>query len=154
LLYNDAADIAAVSLFGTTYVYHYSAASQKAEAGIHELMITGMPSSVNSQETYNLSSPLVAAPLLNSSNGVMSLYQPLAASYTAVPGLTQQLFVIWADKPSGDPKANVSGFSDLQEISRSLAKATWESSTQMSLPLGSQNVGPPDPGSPGTPQLT
>lgn len=153
-MYNDAADIAAVSLFGTTYVYHYSAASQKAKAGIHELTITGVPSSINSQEAYNLSSPLVAAPLLNTSNGDISLYQPLAASYTAVPGLTQQLFVIWADKPSGDPKASVSGFSDLQEISRSLANASWDSSTQMSLPLGSQNVGPPDPGSPGTPKVT
>jgi len=153
-LYNDAADIGAVSLFGTTYVYHYSEASQQAEAGIHELMITGMPNSIKNQETYNLSSPLVAAPYLNTSNGDFSLYQPLAASYTAVPGLTQQLFVIWADKASGYPKASVSDFSDLQEISRPLANATWESSTQMSLPLGSLNVGPPDPGSPGTPNKT
>lgn len=149
MLHHDAADIAAVSLFGTTFVYHYSAASQKAPAGIHELMINGMPSSVINPETYNMSSSLVAAPFLNASNGDVSLYQPLAASYTAVPGLTQQLFVIWADNPSGDPKASVSGFSSLQEISRTLANPTW--STQMSLPLGSLNVGPPDPGSPGTP---
>jgi hypothetical protein len=149
VLHHDAADIAAVSLFGTTFVYHYSAASQKAAAGIHELMINGIPSSVINPEIYNMSSSLVSAPLLNASNGDVSLYQPLAASYTAVPGLTQQLFVIWADKPSGDPKASVSGFSSLQEISRALANPTW--STQMSLPLGSLNVGPPDPGSPGTP---
>ena len=141
LLYDNAADIAAVTLNGTTYVYHYSAADQKAEAGIHQLSITGVPNSVNNQESYNLSSPLVAAPMLTV-NGETSLYQPLAVSYTAVTGLLEQVYVFWADKVTGSISANTSGFGELSMISKPIANSTWLPSSQQSISLGSQNAYP------------
>ena len=141
LLYDNAADLATVSLYGTTYVYHYSAADQKAGAGIHELSITGVPNSVNNQETYILSSPVVAAPMLTV-NGNTSFYQPLAASYSAVLNETQQLYVFWADKVTGDTAAPISGFRELSEISRPIANSTWPSSGVRPIPLGNRNAEP------------
>ena len=138
-MYDNSADIAAVSLFGTTYVYHYSASGQKAEVGIHELSITGVPNSINNQESYNLSSPLVAAPSL-AVDGKTSPYQSLAASYSAVLGVSQSLYVFWADMPTGDPTATFSGFSEISQISRPTANSTWLPNSQQLVPIGTKNA--------------
>lgn len=144
LNYNNA-DIAAISRNGSTYIYHYSSGSQPA---IHELIITGIPGSVNNQESYNLSSPLVASPNLatNHAAGEASLYRPLAASSNVVQGLPGQIYVFWADKTTGSPSdsMSLSGFGELVEISRSVANETWPASTtgQIAIPLGSKNSQP------------
>ena len=140
---HNSADIAAVSINGTTYVYHYAPSGQTAEAGIHELTITGIPGSFKNQEAYNLSSPFVASPKLTS-NGQQSLYQPLAASNTVVPGLAGGVYVFWADKITGDQSNSmgVSGFGELSEISRPFANTTWPSTGQLQIPLGDDNSQP------------
>ncbi|KAF6219167.1 hypothetical protein HO133_004992 [Letharia lupina] len=143
--YNNA-DIAAISQNGSTYVYHYSSASQTAPPTIHELVITGTPGSINNQEAYNLSSPLVASPnLATNQAGEVSLYRPLAASNNIVQGLPGQIYVFWADKITGDPldSMSLSGFGELLEISRPVANSTWPASTgQIPIPLGSSNSQP------------
>ena len=141
LLIDNAADLAAASLFGTTYVYHYAGSDAKTGAGIRELSITGVPNSINNQEAYNNSAPLVAAPMLTV-NGKTSLYQPLAVSYTAVLGATQQLYVFWADQLTGDPTTTASGFSELSQITRPIANSTWPSTGQQPIPIGSKNASP------------
>lgn len=142
LLYNNNVDIAAVSLNGTTYVYRYSSKDQTAEAGIHELSITGVPNSINNQETYNLSSPFVTNPVLTGDGNNTSRYQPLAASTTIVPGLAPQILVFWAENPTGDPNVNITGLGGLSEISRPMAKSIWPSTGQLKIPLGSDNSQP------------
>lgn len=143
--YNNA-DIAAISQNGSTYVYHYSSTSQNAPPTIHELVITGTPGSINNQEAYNLSSPLVASPnLATNQAGEVSLYRPLAASNNIVQGLPGQIYVFWADKITGDPldSMSLSGFGELLEISRPVANSTWPASTgQIRIPLGSSNSQP------------
>ena len=141
ILDDNAADLAAAALYGTTYVYHYSGSDAKTGAGIREITITGIPNSVNNQEAYNNSAALVAAPMLTA-NGQTSLYQPLAVSYTSVMGVTQQLYVFWADKVTGDPTTTASGFSELSEISRPIANSTWPSAGQQPIPIGSKNASP------------
>ncbi|KAL6720992.1 hypothetical protein ACLMJK_000092 [Lecanora helva] len=140
LLYDNSADIAAVSLSGTTYVYYYSASSQHGPAGIHELSIMGVPDSINHQESYNLSSPFVASPSLDT-NGKTSPYQPLAASYSAVMDVTPMLYVFWAGKVAGDPTTASSGYEQLSLISRPIDNGTWMSSAQEQIPLGSAGSG-------------
>lgn len=137
---HNSADLAAVSINGTTYVYHYASANQTANVGIHELTISGIPNSVNHQESYNLSEPLVSSPMLTSSNG-QSLYQPLTASETMVPGLAEQIYVFWADKITGDP-TGLSGYGQISQISRSLTNTNWPSDGQLQIPLGSNNAAP------------
>ncbi|CAD6575147.1 MAG: hypothetical protein ASARMPRED_007112 [Alectoria sarmentosa] len=142
--YNNA-DIAAISQNGSTYVYHYNSDSPTAQPTIHELVITGIPGSVNNQEAYNLSSPLVASPnLATNQAGQVSLYRPLAASNNIVQGLPEQIYVFWADKMTGDPidSMSLSGFSELSEISRTVANSTWPSTGQIPIPLGTSNSPP------------
>lgn len=141
LLYDNDADIAATSLYGTTYVYHYSPSDQKAGAGIHELSISGIPNSINNQETFNLSSAVVAAPMLTA-NGKTSFYQPIAVSNSAVMGVSQELYVFWADKVTGDPTTATSGFGELSQISRPISNPTWPSTGQQQIPLGTKNADP------------
>ena len=144
LVYNNA-DIAAISQNGSTYVYHYSSTSPTAQPAIHELVITGIPGSVNNQEAYNLSSPLVASPnLVTNQAGEVSFYRPLAASNNVVQGLPEQIYVFWADKITGDPidSMSLSGFGELSEISRTIANSTWPSTGQTPIPLGSSSSPP------------
>ena len=143
LPYNNA-DIAAVSQNGTTYIYHYTSATPPT---IHELTITGIPGSVNNQEAYNLSSPLVASPNFNTTqSGEVSLYRPLAAANNVVPGLPEQIYVFWADKITGDPtdSMSLSGLSELVEISKAVVNGSWPESAavQIQVPLGSKNSPP------------
>lgn len=146
LLDYDNADIAAISQNGSTYIYHYSTASPAAQPAIHELIITGTPGSINDQEAYNLSSPLIASPnLATTQAGEVSLYRPLATSNNNVQGLPGQIYVFWADKITGDPKDSMalSGFAELAEISRPVANMTWpDMSKQIAIPLGSSNSQP------------
>lgn len=140
----NSADVTALSSNGTTYVYHYASANQTANTGIHELTITGEPKSIDNQESYNLSEPLVSTPNL-SVGGNLSLYQPLAASKTVVPGLSEEIYVFWADKVTGDqwdPANNITGFADLSEISRPTGNTSWPSVGQLHIPLGSSNSQP------------
>ena len=141
--YNNA-DIAAVSQNGSTYVYHYSSAS--SQPAIHELIITGIPGSVNDQEAYNLSSPLVASPNLTTTQaGKVSIYRPLAASTNVVTGLPGQIYVFWAETSTGNPvdSTSLTGFSELSETSRPVANTTWPSETaQIPIPLGNTNSQP------------
>lgn len=147
-------DIAALSQNGTTYIYHYSSAAQPA---VHELTIIGIPGSINNQEEYNLSSPIVVTPNFatttsNNSNAAadggnqyVSPYRPLAASNTIVSSLPGQIYVFWADKITGDPSdsMSMSGFAELAEISRPVGNTTWpDMSNQISIPLGSSNSPP------------
>ena len=136
---HDNSDIAAITINDTTYLYHYS--NQTAPPGIHELTISGIPGAVNNQEAYNVSSPLVSSPQLTV-NGDVSLYQPLAVSNTAVPGLKPQIYLFWADKMAGDPTTTASGYGELAQISRSVSNSTWPSSGQLQIPLGDNNAQP------------
>ena len=135
------ADIAAISINGTTHLYHYASPNQTAQAGIHELTITGTPGSINDQEAYNLSMPFVSSPRLKI-NGDESLYQPLTVSNSAVPGPQPQIYVFWADKITGDPTTTTSGYGELLEISRPFSNATWPSTGQLQIPLGNSNSQP------------
>lgn len=143
LLDHNNADVAAISQNGSTYIYHYTSADHPAaQPTIHELIITGTPGSVNNQEAYNLSSPLVAGPKLSYNQaGQSSLYRPLAASNNVVPGLPGRVYVFWADKVTGDP-TGLSGFAELQEISREVSNRTWPAMGQIGIPLGSSNSAP------------
>jgi len=141
LLDHNNADIAALSINGTTYLYYYAASNQTAEAGIHELTITGTPGSVNNQEAYNLSSPSVVSPQLTL-NKEESFYQPLAVSNIAVPGLDPAVYVFWADNMSGDPAMTATGYTELAEISRPFKTSTWPSAGRLIIPLGDSNSDP------------
>ncbi|KAL8832951.1 MAG: hypothetical protein Q9170_004632 [Blastenia crenularia] len=146
---NDA-DLSATSHNGTTYLYH---PSNIGELGLRELIVTGVPASIGllsnaPQESYNLSEPLVARPVLTSREGT-SPYQPLAASMTKVDGLKggPQVFVFWADKVSGDSPAkggSVTGYQSLQQISKGVVggKGTWDDVDILSIPLGNSNSFP------------
>lgn len=136
---HDNSDIAGTTINDTTYLYYYS--NQTAQPGIHELTISGIPGAVNNQEAYNVSSPLVSSPQLTV-NGDVSLYQPLAVSNTAVPGLKPQIYVFWADSITGDPTTTASGYGELAQISRSVSNSTWPSSGQLQIPLGDNNSQP------------
>ena len=138
---HDNSDIAATTVNGTTYLYHYSNSNSSAQPGIHELIISGTPGTVNNQEAYNVSSALVSRPELTV-NGDVSLYQPLAVSNTAVSGLTPQIYVVWADQIIGDPETTASGYRELAEISRSFSNSTWPVSGELQIPLGNTNSQP------------
>lgn len=152
--YNNA-DIAAISQNGSTYLYHYTTPAPTAQPTVHELIITGAPGSINNQEAYNLSSPLVAAPNLlapttnnntdQASGSAVSPYRPLAASNNIVQGLPGQVYVFWADKLTRDPvdSTSLSGWGELAEISRPLANGSWpEMTARVGIPLGSSNSQP------------
>ena len=159
LEYNNA-DIAAISQNGSTYLYYYIDASTSipnAQPAIRELLITGIPGSINNQESYNLSSPLVANPDLTTTNNqtagqqqqdAVSLYPPLAASANIVPGLEGRIYVFWADQVTGDPSTATSGssaFRQLQELSREIGgnNRTWPAATaRTDIPLGDSNSQP------------
>ena len=129
------ADLAAVSSNGTTYLYHYASPAQTASVGIRELVIRR--TSQSRQESFNLSEPIVTSPLLPGGTNA-SLYQPLAASITAVRDLPPQFLVFWADKPTGDPNTNSTGYQSLAQVSRPANSNLWPSGMQLSVPLGNE----------------
>ncbi|KAL2039442.1 hypothetical protein N7G274_007714 [Stereocaulon virgatum] len=140
-LNHNNADIAAISINGTAHLYHYASTNQTATPGIHELIISGTPGSINDQEAYNLSTPLVSSPTLIV-NGYESDYQPLAVSNTAVVGLQPQIYVFWADKVTGDPNAKLSGYGELLQISKPFTKVAWPTTGSVQIPLGNSNSQP------------
>ncbi|KAG8529094.1 uncharacterized protein KY384_005729 [Bacidia gigantensis] len=140
-LYGNSADLAAVSQNGTTYLYHYASAKQSASVGIHELVITGSPSLGTNQESFNATEGIVAAPSYPAGTNA-SMYQPLTAGKTVVPGLKNQLLVLWADKPTGDPNTNSTGYGELGQISRGMTDKTWPTTGALQVPLGSSNSDP------------
>jgi len=140
------ADIAATSFNGTTYLYRALSSSNNS---IHETLITGIPSGIDNQETYNLSSSLVVQPasLVNSGKAV---YQPLASAKTNVTGLPTQMFVFWADALVGmNGSQGEGGYSRLNQIGRTGNSTTWPSQIGAvnNIPLGTQNRPPWKPGS-------
>lgn len=140
-LNHNNADIAAISINGTTHLYHYASTNQTAAPGIHELIISGTPGSINDQEAYNLSTPLVSSPTLTVS-GYESNYQPLAVSSTAVVGLQPQIYVFWADKLTGDPNTTLSGYGELLQISKPFTNVAWPTTGSVQIPLGNSNSQP------------
>ena len=141
LLPANNADLAAVSANGSAYLYHYVSAAHTENYGIRELVIRGSPQSGLRQESYNMTEPLVTSPLMLGGNNA-SLYQPLAASITAVRDLSPQFLVLWADKPTGDPNTNNTGYQNLAQVSRPAKGDSWPSGTQLTIPLGSEDSEP------------
>ncbi|KAI4199226.1 MAG: hypothetical protein LQ348_001922 [Seirophora lacunosa] len=140
----DNAELAVASYNGTNYIYHPSIIG---DLGIRELIVSGVPASLGgSQESFNLSEPLVTHPSLTSQEGT-SPYQPLGAGVTKVEGLSEgpQLFVFWAEKVTGpkpDAEGSVTGYSTLEQISRPVRNATWNQTERLSIQLGSENAYP------------
>ncbi|KAL9016972.1 MAG: hypothetical protein Q9185_005667 [Variospora sp. 1 TL-2023] len=138
------AELAAASHDGVNYIYH---PSNIGELGIRELIVSGVPASLGgSQESFNLSEPLVARPTLTSLEGT-SPYQPLGASATKVEGLSEgpQLFVFWAENVTGlkpSAEGSVTGYRNLQQISRPVQNATWSETERLSIHLGTTDVYP------------
>ncbi|KAL8923290.1 MAG: hypothetical protein Q9208_004690 [Pyrenodesmia sp. 3 TL-2023] len=140
------ADLAATSLNGTTYIYH---PSNIGELGVRELIVSGLPVSLGSssfsQESFNLSEPLVARPTLTSMEGT-SPYQPLGAAVSTVD-LSQgpQITVLWADQVTGHnltSEGSVAGYSRLQSIGKLVDSAVWDDNIRLTVPLGSSNSYP------------
>jgi hypothetical protein len=135
------ADIAAISINGTTHLYHYVSTNRTVAPGIHELIITGTPNSINDQEAFNVSTLPLSSPALTV-NGYESDYQPLAVSNTAVVGVQPQIYVFWADKLTGDPNTTLSGYGELLQISKPFTNAAWPTTGSVQIPLGNSNSQP------------
>lgn len=140
-LARNTADLSAISVNGTTYIYHHAAINQTANTGIHELAINGVPGSSKNLESYNLSEPLISSPQLTLANSGQSAFQPLAASKTIVPGVLPRIFVFWADQVTGDPNA-LSGYRALSQTSRHVSNSMWPTTRAFPVPLGSNNSQP------------
>ena len=139
------ADIATTSFNGTTYLYRYDPSTNNT---IHEAFITGLPSPVFKQETYNLKPLVVVQPPSVAQSG-KAVYQPLTSAKTNVTGLPTQLFVFWADSPVGMNGSNIEGgYTSMNSISR-LANASWpaQQSAVNNIPLGNNNAQPWNPSS-------
>lgn len=147
LLPQNNADLAVTSDNGTIYIYH---PSNIGEIGIRELKVTGVPGggllSNFPQESFNLSEALAATPSLTSPEGT-SPYSPIAASVTRAqnPKIPKSVFVFFADNVVGSKPAStdsVSGYRNLQQVSRDLAIPAWTAANPRSIPLGSDNTFP------------
>ncbi|KAL8971804.1 MAG: hypothetical protein Q9183_000880 [Haloplaca sp. 2 TL-2023] len=142
------ADLAVTSTDGSTYLYH---ASKTPPFGVREMIISGVPLALSlanaQQETYNHPKTPVAQPVMTSREGT-SPYQPLGVDTTAVedPGSpTRHVHVFWADHVTGhipEEKDSLTGYRQLQVISRRLDNATWSNNNQTTVPLGSSNTFP------------
>lgn len=134
---NDA-DIAALSVNGSTLVYYYS---DVGTPGIHELNITGAPGN-NSETSRN--GTVVAEPALLSDGGAVSLYTPITAALGQLPGMTPEIHVFYADNTI----STTSGYSRLSDVSRPVNNNTWPTSNygssdgQIQLPLGTESANP------------
>ncbi|KAL8915612.1 MAG: hypothetical protein Q9172_006844 [Xanthocarpia lactea] len=147
LLPQNNVDLAVTSDSGAVYIYH---PSNRGEIGIRELMITGVPGGgllANfPQETFNLSTSLVARPTLTSLEGT-SPYSPVAASVdrSQDPKQPKSVFVFFADTVTGSKPAksgSVTGYRSLQQVSKQLKDPTWNSAFPRTIPLGSDNTFP------------
>ncbi|KAL8864421.1 MAG: hypothetical protein Q9174_007364, partial [Haloplaca sp. 1 TL-2023] len=146
-------DLAVTSNDGFTYLYH---PSQIPPFGVREMIISGVPAALRlanaQQETYNLSEALVAQPVLTSLEGT-SPYQPLGVDTTAVedPGSpTRHVHVFWADRVTGHnpgEQGSLTGYRNLQTVSRRLDNDTWRDGNKATVPLGSSNNTFPKPDS-------
>ena len=139
------ADIATTSFNGTTYLYRSLPSTNNS---IHETRITGLPSTVNNQESFNLTSPLVVKPAAVANSG-KAAYQPLASSKTNVTGLPTQMFVFWADSLVGmDGNKVEGGYGQMNSISRK-ANESWplQEGSANTIPLGKNNALPWNPSS-------
>ena len=140
------ADIATTSFNGTTYLYRSLPSTNNS---IHETRITGLPSTVNNQESFNLTSPLVVKPAAVANSG-KAAYQPLASSKTNVTGLPTQMFVFWADSLVGmDSNKVEGGYGQMNSISRMANNASWplQEGSVNNIPLGKNNAPPWNPSS-------
>ncbi|KAI4238715.1 MAG: hypothetical protein LQ349_000897 [Xanthoria aureola] len=147
LLPQNNADLAVTSDNGTIYIYH---PSNIGEIGIRELKVTGVPGggllSNFPQESFNLSEALAASPSLTSLEGT-SPYSPIAASVTRAqsPKVPKSVFVFFAETVVGSRPASedsVSGYRNLQQVSRDLVIPAWTAANPRSIPLGSDNTFP------------
>ncbi len=136
-LHTNNGNLAALSTPASTSLFHNS------PQGIRELHISGSPLSPNSQESFNLSEPLVSSPNMHSIAGT-GLYQPLTASVTMAKGLDTQVYAFWADMVTGEAAAGKGGYGELSEISRQAGNASWPIGGKglVSIPLGVNNAQP------------
>ncbi|KAL8823545.1 MAG: hypothetical protein Q9191_005757 [Dirinaria sp. TL-2023a] len=136
-LTHNNAQISALSHNGTTYIYRVLPGTNNT---IHETQITGVPGSINDQETYNVTSPLVVKPASVSTQG-NAVYQPFAAAKTNVTGLPTSFFTFWADDPVGwnETAKLEGGYGHVGSIQRALTDANWpakEGGAVDQVPLG------------------
>ena len=135
LAHNDA-NLAAVSVGGSTLVYYY-APPVGGVISIQELNLTGTPGTPayrkNGDNFHAKSLPVVAQPQLVT-NGVPSLYQPIGAAVSTL--INSQIYVFWAEQ-NVSPE---SGYGALKTVSR-YVDVTWRSSSvgegigQVTLPI-------------------
>lgn len=122
-LTHNNAEISALSHNGTTYIYRVLPGTNNT---IHETQITGISGSINDQETYNATSPLVIKPSSISNQG-NAVYQPFVAAKTNVTGLPTSLFMFWADNLVGMNSTTKleQGYGQINSIQRALTDAQW-----------------------------
>ena len=142
------ADLAAISSNGTTHLYHQSSVSENE---VHELTITGIPGSVEHQESFNQAEPLAVQASSDPANP--NIYVPFTAAMTApIKGLGNAIYLFWSDQVAGDPKKNggvEGGYSRLSQISRALTDSKFPTSNSSinNIPLGESNSQPAQMGS-------
>lgn len=134
-------DISAVSLNGTTYLYHYSFEKKS----IREMQITGNPGDVNNQETFNTKNTTQAVAPASTPNSGKGVYQPFAAAKTNVVDLDPSLIMFWAENLAG-MNATVKaegGYSRIGQIQRARDDEGWPSKPKIvDVPLGDRNSQP------------
>lgn len=139
-LVHNSADIATVSVNGSTSLFYYATTAQSTQAGIHELSITGDPSSKTNAESFTLNEPLVYNPSLTITGAPAAQnqypYLPIAAAVTVVPGLSPQVLALWAEMITGDPLA-ISGYRKLAQLSRVLTSTAWPNTQPLQIALAS-----------------
>ncbi|KAL9123167.1 MAG: hypothetical protein Q9187_000283 [Circinaria calcarea] len=141
MLARDDANLAAVSVGGSTLVYYY-APPVDGVISIRELNLTGTPGTPaykKNGEGFNVKSlPVVAQPQLVT-DGVPSLYQPLGAAVSTLTTSEPQVYVFWAEQ-NMSPN---SGYGTLKTVSR-YVDVGWVSSSvgagsgQVTLPIQSE----------------
>ncbi|MCJ1364163.1 hypothetical protein MMC16_003272 [Acarospora aff. strigata] len=136
LLVKNDADIAALTIDGSTLVYYYS---DRGTPGINELNITGLPA-----RTVRNGTNVVAEPALLSDDGSLSVYTPLTAALARTPGGVPAIHVFYADITVSTD----SGYTRLSDVSRLVDNVTWPASQygrsegQIQLPLGTESADP------------
>ena len=133
------ANLAAVSVRGSTLVYYY-APSADGVLSIRELNLTGTPGTpayTKNNDGFDAKSlPVVAQPRLVTDEGVPSSYQPLGAAVSTLNPSEPQIYVCWAEQIESPD----SGYRALKTVSR-YVDAGWGSSSvgagigQVTLPI-------------------
>ena len=140
-LSHNNADISAVSLNGTTYLYHYNFTTKS----IQEMTITGNPSDVSNQETFNTRNKTKAVAPASAPNSGKAVYQPFAAAATNVVDLNPSLIMFWAESLAGmnATAKTEGGYSRIGQIRRARDDAGWPSEPKIvEVPLGDKNSEP------------